>query len=66
MELRITDNLPEIGDRVYPAEIRILVSVASLLSKAFSEPREGPMRLEEEVTAGASGPVRTSEHAEAG
>lgn len=67
MKFRITDDLPDLDDRVLREEILILLAVAPSLSPVFAKAMEeagDPMH--EEVPSRESRTVRPREYAETG
>jgi hypothetical protein len=66
VKLKITDNLPDLGDRVWQEEMFILLPVAALLSPAFLVDRTEETGLsEEEVSLREGTALRTRKHAKA-
>ena len=67
MKFQITDNLPDLSDRIYAEEVHILLSVASSLSPALTSGiREEATSPDEEVDDRASRAVCSREHATTG
>lgn len=57
MQLRITDNLPDLSKRVYKEEVRLLASIAGLFLTGLTEQEERDIVATKEVRPHESCPV---------